>query len=1328
MSDAVVEAVSKLLVELNSAANTSGGLTSERLFGKVRIIFVSAEKAGLIPEKAKALVILLSALCKRISDGGGSPQVSGDSLPINEVISVLQAALEIANLSSVAAPNFEEGLSSVLQLIGLDPSTFSKQGKLSPTTMQKPPPLDNFLMWRKLLRSLRLLTTAEVSAGLHKLRCDVEALLLANEKKSTSCEKHVVSWLHKLKSILVGDAAEPKCWDDLNAIEKDAHDAYERNHKPYTSLRELFQATRELLLCGLKVSRGNKLAASTFFRLIVTTPLLSQFFGASILDLLFKERSASVTVVAKSSHTLPDEVARPLLQIDDTELLPLAPLRDFATIDYINGCPHNFGFQLSDISVIFQKFLLAEANYLGARNDDVLSSSCRSSAETIRSELTRSLLAVPSLTRPESQEQQLDATDELIVNSLVSDFMNNRLFKQATTSALGDAVSFVHDIDDLFPRSKDAQIITLRSALLNLAKTELETVEGDDDELSITVLVTAGLRETPPGTSITEEEVLRNETVRLLRRVGVALMKDDASRKDFCSMIRSRITKSESSSSGVGNFILEEEFVKCLEQPTMRSLSAPHCKPSPTDVELAFKTLAICCSSTCPPIITNLVFLLLLRWRMPSGVTRSRVGDLFSALLKSECSSLLNLWHVAVGNVYQGAAASKFVFQLIRRKGCRAQLAPSLLSLCLAANGLCASGTEFVIRMLFERRYKLAWDTYVKEVEPDIVARLKGTASHHNGIGQENYKLSSGSDSVSYVSGILRLLEGGEEQRARYRDASNNPAQLLNTQTKATKPSDCFDEKMVNFCHAVCQQTPEKIHRGGIRVAEQLLDSSSSSSSPSLLAVAFGTVFSATWVMASSAGRPIDKVISGVGVLLRGAVQFLWSCSDGSARGPSILLLYLADLVEAVRSEDTLPLPRALRDNHGSLHVIRSLSSGTSGGLKHLQGAVEASGELLIFLGVLPDSIRKKKSISPASSSATENAWTSLSNAVEAETRAESLLVEGLCLAVTLCLDGSRGLALMSHAIETDSESDDSDFAFLNPRRATGKGDGSNSKPIIGVEVEKWISSLRHELKHLFLVLQDPTKVPGEKISAVLDVLPSKAGHGAAGSVLAQVRQVMGLLVDCVSGNFSSLPSLLNLVGAPLPPDIEETAVLCLNVLTRLSDVAGSGMSVQSAAAVGSRLVVDKLINELFDQVDADHQGFISQQRFVSLANYIGIPMSSSEAKAMFDQFDTSHDGTIDRREFRTAIELLKQKVMDRIVSRLHLQPGQILVYVLVILTILGFFLTFILLGTSVFSDGAVFTAVIGGVMPMSAKAAGFLSGGASSVANEAERILDSLL
>ena len=220
----------------------------------------------------------------------------------------------------------------------------------------------------------------------------------------------------------------------------------------------------------------------------------------------------------------------------------------------------------------------------------------------------------------------------------------------------------------------------------------------------------------------------------------------------------------------------------------------------------------------------------------------------------------------------------------------------------------------------------------------------------------------------------------------------------------------------------------------------------------------------------------------------------------------------------------------------------------------------------------------------------------------------------------------------------------------------------------------------------------------------------------------------MGLLVDCVSGNFSSLPSLLNLVGAPLPPDIEETAVLCLNVLTRLSDVAGSGMSVQSAAAVGSRLVVDKLINELFDQVDADHQGFISQQRFVSLANYIGIPMSSSEAKAMFDQFDTSHDGTIDRREFRTAIELLKQKVMDRIVSRLHLQPGQILVYVLVILTILGFFLTFILLGTSVFSDGAVFTAVIGGVMPMSAKAAGFLSGGASSVANEAERILDSLL
>ena len=221
-------------------------------------------------------------------------------------------------------------------------------------------------------------------------------------------------------------------------------------------------------------------------------------------------------------------------------------------------------------------------------------------------------------------------------------------------------------------------------------------------------------------------------------------------------------------------------------------------------------------------------------------------------------------------------------------------------------------------------------------------------------------------------------------------------------------------------------------------------------------------------------------------------MQFLWSCSDGSARGPSILLLYLADLVEAVRSEDTLPLPRALRDNHGSLHVIRSLSSGTSGGLKHLQGAVEACGELLIFLGVLPDSIRKKKSISPASSSATENAWTSLSNAVEAETRAESLLVEGLCLAVTLCLDGSRGLALMSHAIETDSESDDSDFAFLNPRRATGKGDGSNSKPIIGAEVEKWISSLRHELKHLFSFFKTQPKCQEKRFLLSSMCFPAK--------------------------------------------------------------------------------------------------------------------------------------------------------------------------------------------------------------------------------------------
>ena len=583
------------------------------------------------------------------------------------------------------------------------------------------------------------------------------------------------------------------------------------------------------------------------------------------------------------------------------------------------------------------------------------------------------------------------------------------------------------------------------------------------------------------------------------------------------------------------------------------------------------------------------------------------------------------------------------------------------------------------MRLLLEKRFSKAWDTYILEVEVQHIdhwSLIQGRSPKEHGRGfnlNTSYKW--------YSEGILKLLQvprnnsdmmKGEVGKARFREQVENPAKLLFGAT------DLFDQAMVRFAHSLCEQRHDKLHSSAISVLRALLSlrkmdesTNTSSSGQTELCGAFATLLAATCTVVSSKGRPIDKMASALVVILRGAFQFLYSHDDGKARGPAVLLLFLADLIESVSAFQVIPLPRALSlEANSAIPIIAVPGPRQNFPLVQLTGVVQVCGEFLKMFGVLPSDMTS----SSAAGSAAE-AWNRLVDVVGGQGSHETLFVKGIGVAAAICTPEAQ-------------------------------------RPLI--------LSLTGMLTSLLDVIADRTKKANEKVGAVLSVVLNLDADDASS---VNVRRILSLLIECVSGDFSSLPKLLELLGAPLPPEIEETSVMCLNVLSRLSD--GKQLSAHAVATATSAMVMDKLVNELFDQVDVDHQGFITMHRFVSLVNYIGISLSSTEAKAMFEQFDSSGDGQIDRQEFRKAIDIIKQKVVDMIVSRMELRPGQLVVRVCVILTVLAAFLSFILLGTTVFSDGAVFSAVVGGIMPMSSKAVAFLTAGTTSIVDEAERILD---
>jgi len=188
------------------------------------------------------------------------------------------------------------------------------------------------------------------------------------------------------------------------------------------------------------------------------------------------------------------------------------------------------------------------------------------------------------------------------------------------------------------------------------------------------------------------------------------------------------------------------------------------------------------------------------------------------------------------------------------------------------------------------------------------------------------------------------------------------------------------------------------------------------------------------------------------------------------------------------------------------------------------------------------------------------------------------------------------------------------------------------------------------------------------------------------------------------------LPSVINTVDTredlfSSTEDIAEAAQFNSHLASRVQQIAANAMQGKGSAG------------ELFELVDLDKNGYISQEEFLLLMNRLDFDLNShrvaeimSTCKKKIPKTQVANVGTnsdaadgLSEEEFKEALKYLEGKVAINSMTLMNLSWARLMVYLLGFTLILVFLFVFIFFGMAAFISGGVFSSVVNSIMTISA-------------------------
>jgi hypothetical protein len=188
------------------------------------------------------------------------------------------------------------------------------------------------------------------------------------------------------------------------------------------------------------------------------------------------------------------------------------------------------------------------------------------------------------------------------------------------------------------------------------------------------------------------------------------------------------------------------------------------------------------------------------------------------------------------------------------------------------------------------------------------------------------------------------------------------------------------------------------------------------------------------------------------------------------------------------------------------------------------------------------------------------------------------------------------------------------------------------------------------------------------------------------------------LVLSVACGNFAALSELVVALGVDISADVLARLQFILKTVTSIRSLAEGKVDLRNITAND---VLEMIAAQIFKELDTNSSGTLSFEEFSIALGRMKLTLSEAEARQWFDEMDTNGSGSLSFAEFQETIKRVRERFIGRIKSRLHLDRESMYVALVFLAVWVAFVLAFIILGAYGFSDGAIFTAVITGAMPL---------------------------